>query len=838
MTSLAHANTQTGLLRRSLSTGWHARLVSGPAPHGIAGVSIPATVPGSIHTDLLAAGLIPDPYLDDNERLLSWVGQCSWEYSLDFPWHDTGRSITELVFLGLDTVSTIHLNGRVLDETRNMHRTYTYNVGPMLREGINSLTITFGSAVKYADQASLDLGYRPHVNHHPYNAIRKMACSFGWDWGIDTATAGIWKEVHLQEWSGARIESVRPVLTVDGSSGKASIFVRLEGDTGDDVALEVRLGGLTARIDDSPADGEFRIDLSVEDPRIWAPHTYGEAHLYDLHVELLHGTALSDSWSTKVGFRTIEVLTPKDEHGTAMYFEVNGERVFIRGVNWIPDDAFPHRVTRERLRDRLTQAKKANINLIRIWGGGIYESDDFYELCDELGLLVWQDFLFACAAYSEDESMFAEVEAEARQNILRLMPHPSLALWNGNNENIWGFADWNWQSRLQGKTWGAGYYYDLLPTLVAEIDPGRPYTPGSPFSPDPAHAPNDPAHGSMHIWDLWNEKDYPHYRDYTPRFVAEFGWQAPPAWSTLTESLSDNPLTPESPGMIIHQKAMLGNDKLNDGLVNHFELPNNMSDWHWAMQLNQANAIKTGLEHMRHLSPHCMGAVVWQLNDCWPVTSWAAIDGYGREKPLLFAIQSSYADRLLTIQPRKDQLVLSAVNDGPTPWAGELLMQRLDFVGTVLHEERRPIAVDRRGNTIVELPALLATAGAADNEVLAVSLGEARALWFFAEYKESALVQPRLSHTLQRTPEGYELAVTAADLTRDLSLLIDKVDPAARVNTMLVDLLPGETAVFHITTGSKMTVADLIDPDVLRSANQLVKAGPSAVTGQLATAEA
>ncbi|TDT74655.1 beta-mannosidase [Arthrobacter sp. AG258] len=832
MTSTTHSTTQAALERRSLSTGWNVRVVDGPAPREFTGLSIPTTVPGSVHTDLLAAGLIPDPYLDDNERLLAWIGQCDWEYSLDFPWHRTDKTVTELVFQGLDTVATISLNGVLLDETRNMHRSYSYDVRALLSEGINTLKVTFRSAIKYADQASLDLGYRPHVNHHPYNAIRKMACSFGWDWGIDTSTAGIWKDVYLQEWSTARIQAVRPVLDVQGTTGTATVFVQLDGEAGQEVQVQARLSDQTLTAQATTGTGEVKLEFAVGNVRKWAPHTHGEAHLYELHVELLVGEEAADAWSSRVGFRTVEVRTPKDEHGTAMFFEVNGERVFVRGVNWIPDDAFPHRVTRERLRERLTQAKKANINLIRIWGGGIYESDDFYELCDELGLMVWQDFLFACAAYSEEEPLRGEVEAEARGNILRLMTHPSLALWNGNNENIWGYADWKWQTRLQGKSWGAGYYYDLLPSLVSELDPGRPYTPGSPFSPDPEDAPNDPSHGSMHIWDLWNEKDYPHYRDYSPRFVAEFGWQAPPNWSTLTGSLSDAPLTPESPGMIVHQKAMLGNDKLNDGLVNHFELPNNMTDWHWAMQLNQANAIKTGLEHMRHLSPHCMGAVVWQLNDCWPVTSWAAVDGYGREKPLLFAIQSSYADRILTVQPRGTGLVLSAVNDAGTAWNGELRIQRLDFAGRVLREERQEVSVEARGNLLVDIPAALSTPGAAENELVAVTLDGARALWFFAEYRDSELVEPRLGHTLEWIDAGYELTVTAQDLTRDLSLLIDKVDPDARVDTMLLDLLPGESAVFRISTSAEMTLSELVDPLVLRSANQLVAAGRAASAQQ------
>ena len=263
----------------------------------------------------------------------------------------------------------------------------------------------------------------------------------------------------------------------------------------------------------------------------------------------------------------MRLVTEPDADGTSFTFVVNGRPIFVKGVNWIPDDAFPHRVDRARYADRLAQAEEAGVNLLRVWGGGIFEADDFYAECDERGLMVWQDFLFACAAYSEEEPLRSEVIAEARDNVTRLMPHPSLVLWNGCNENIWGFADWDWEPRLDGKTWGMGYYTDVLPGIVAELDPGRPYSAGSPWSLSTDHHPNDPAHGTMHIWDVWNQVDYPVYRDYAPRFAAEFGWQGPPTWSTLRRSLSDDPLTPESPGMLVHQKAMEGNRKLTRGLV-------------------------------------------------------------------------------------------------------------------------------------------------------------------------------------------------------------------------------------------------------------------------------
>ncbi len=517
---------------------------------------------------------------------------------------------------------------------------------------------------------------------------------------------------------------------------------------------------------------------------------FGEQPLYNLTVALQRdGATLSDR-THRIGFRTVDVQLERDEEGTSFRFVVNGEPVWIRGANWIPDDAFVTRVTRDRLAHRLDQAEFANMNLLRIWGGGYYESDDFYDLCDERGILVWQDFLFACASYAEEEPLWSEVEAEARDNITRIMPHASLALWNGNNENIWGYEEWGWAKRLQGRTWGLGYYLDLLPRLVSELDPARSYTPASPWSGDPDIFANDVDHGSVHLWELWNRVDYPAYRDIHARFVAEFGWQGPATWSTINRAISDSPLTPESPGMFHHQKATDGNDKLTDGLVAHLPLPDDTEDWHWAMSLNQALAVTVAIEHMRSESPRCMGSVVWQLNDCWPVTSWAAVDGYGRAKPLLYALKHVYTDRLLTIQPRDGGLAAIAVNDSPAPWTGTATARRLSFDGTLQAKAEFPVDIEARGTHTLSLPVEIATAEDVAGELVVVDISGVRGLWFFAEHRDSTLSPADLTATARSVEDGFEVRVTARNLVRDLALLVDKVDPEAVVDDMLVTLLP------------------------------------------------
>lgn len=809
----------------TIASGWMVESSAGPVPDGIRGALIPATVPGSVHTDLLAAGLIVDPYLDDNERHLAWIGASDWMYRTSFDWRDSGLARTELVFEGLDTVARIELNGHVVAETANMHRTYRFDVREWLVEGSNALTVHFSSPIKYADRMSIELGYRPHVNFHPYNAIRKMACSFGWDWGLDTATVGIWRPVRVHSWSTARLAGVRPTATADGH-----VRVEIDLERADDTPLDltVTVAGITASVPIDRSSQHAVVELDVPNAELWWPRGYGEQPLYELGVTLRARGGDIDRFDTSIGFRTVAIDTTPDEFGTPFSFVINDQPVYIKGANWIPDDAFPHRVDRARYAARLDQAELANLNLLRIWGGGIFESDDFYAECDARGIMVWQDFLFACASYSEEEPMRSEVVAEVRDNVVRLMPHPSLVLWNGNNENIWGYYDWGWEKRLEGQSWGLGYYLEVLPGLLADLDPHRPYTPGSPFSPsDPSGAtvhPNDPDNGSSHQWEHWNRVDYLDYRNHVPRFVAEFGWQGPPTWSTLTRAISDDPLTPESPGMIVHQKALDGNDKLTDGLVGHLPFQNDMDDWHWAMSLNQATAVNVNIEHLRSWSPRNRGAVVWQLNDCWPVTSWAAVDGDGRAKPLLYSIKHGYADRLVTVQPRDHGLSVVVHNDTDAAWSGDVVVERRTFVGEVLSSYLETLIVEARGSSEVALPSSLTKPANATGEVLVASFGTNRGLWFYAEYRDSELSLPDVDLDVTPTAHGYDVTVTARTLVRDLALLVDKLDPDATVDDMLVTLLPGESATFRVTTTASLTADQFAARTVLRSANQLMEA--------------
>lgn len=809
-----------------LTEGWNLRHDGAP---------LPARVPGCVHTDLLAAGLIPDPFLGTNETDVAWIGRRDWTYDTALAPYEGGHEHTDLVFDGLDTAAGITLAGRLLGSTRNMHRGYRFDVTGLSGQ----LRVEFASA--YAEAAAVrDLvGERPNAYPEPAHYIRKMACGFGWDWGPTLVTAGIWKPVRLEHWSTARIGRIRPLVTVDGGTGRVELRLDVErtaAGAGRTLTARASAGGTHGGTRGGAyAEAEFDGDeavvvLEVDAPELWWPRGYGRQPLYDVELTLYDGDRALDGWHRRIGFRTVGLDRSPDEHGTGFTLVVNGVRVFARGVNWIPDDALITRVTPERYRARLTQAAGAGIDLVRVWGGGIYESDAFYDACDELGLMVWQDFLFACAAYPEEQPLRGEVDAEARENVVRLMPHPSLVLWNGNNENLWAFRDWGWEPGLAGNSWGEGYYLGLLPRIVAELDPTRPYTAGSPWSGSWDHHPNDPAHGTHHSWDVWNGKDYAAYRENVPRFVAEFGWQAPPAYATALRAVGAEQLAPDSPGMLHHQKAEDGNGKLERGLAPHFAPPEGDFDrWHYLTQVNQARAVAAGIEHWRSHWPVCAGTVVWQLNDCWPVTSWSAIDGDGRLKPLYHELKRVYADRLLTLQPqdgtalgvRPVALVAAVVNQGARPWTTTLVLRRTGNDGTVLAEAAIGVTAGPRAVARIDVPQdlvppagsakefLVASAASAAPAASAASAASAapgsgephephelRAFHFPVPDREFAYPQPRLDITVEVPGAGADeigVVVTAHTLIRDLLLQADRLAPDARADRGLITLLPGES---------------------------------------------
>ncbi|HTW08944.1 MAG TPA: glycoside hydrolase family 2 protein [Acidimicrobiales bacterium] len=862
-------------MKQSLHDGWTVAPLDGPVPDHVRDLRIPALVPGCVTTDLLMAGLVPDPYLDDNEREVAWIGRTRWSFRTTFGADAPapGERV-DLVCEGLDTVAEVRLNGLAIGESANMHHAVRFDTRTALVAGQNQLEIVFDAPVDAAERMSEVLGPRPNNSAHPFNAIRKMACNFGWDWGPDLPTAGIWRPIWLHRWKVARIAAVRPLVSLIGIDGPgasapwadassprqadAHVDFHIELDRADPggppLAVEAKIAGLTARAGVGPGRHSFTLRVPVQGAKLWWPSGYGDQPLYEASVGVslsegdyaggaggtgdkggstAAGAAELDRWEGRVGFRSVSLDTTLEEGGgRRLGIVVNGRTVLARGANWIPDDCFPSRVTRARYRRQLELALGAHCNLVRVWGGGIYESEDFYDVADELGILVWQDFMLACAAYAEEEPLRSSLEAEARAAVSRLSAHPSVAVWSGGNECLWLHDEWAWEGQLAGRTWGPWYYFDLFPRIMDELDPTRPYMPGSPWSFDGAIFANDPRYGSTHVWDVWNRKDYAAYRDVRPQFVAEFGFQGPPAWSTLVRAISTRPLTAGAPLMAAHEKAADGMAKLSRGLAAHFPEPRTFADWHWAMSLNQARAISLAVQYWRSLTPRCRGTIVWQLNDCWPVISWSAIDGDGRLKPMWYALRDAYADRLLTVQPSQEGrqgapqqamagLRATAVNDSLLPWDVEIDVRRLNFSGEVLASESRELTAQPGQALSTDISPEVWRPSDPARELLAASSPGHRSLWFYAEDKDIELPAPDYDAEVQPSGDGFDITLRANALLRDVAVLADRLDPAAVCDDMLFTLLPGESRRVHVRSAALAAPRALLGPEVLRCANQL-----------------
>jgi beta-mannosidase len=873
------------MLKQTLHDAWSVCPVGdlSEIPSSLRDISIPAQIPGCVHTDLIRAGKIPDPYEDLNEYTLQWIGRSDWEYRTTF---DADAKLfdherIDLVFDGLDTIARIELNGSLIAQTQNMFRSYRFDVRKLLKRTGNELRITFASPVKYAFAMRDKLGHLPWTNGAggPFNFIRKMACNFGWDWGPVFVTSGIWKGVRLEGWSKSRIAAVRTrvdSLSTDEAILKVAVDVERTNASASDVVVE---------FSNPQGQGETLFDrgngvlsFTVRNPKVWSPVGYGDQFLYSLDVLSLERNAVnpegkmdvSDRVEKRIGLRTTELASSPDSIGREFVVKINGKPIFCKGFNWIPDDCFPARACDPaRVRRRIEQALATGANMLRVWGGGIYETDDFYNICDELGIMVWQDFPFACATYPEEEPYWSEVEAEAKENIARLSSHPSLVLWNGNNENLMAYRDWGWKPQVAGRTWGKNYYFKLLPKILKELDPSRPYWPASPWSGDEdvddGLDPNLPTHGNTHYWKTWVFENYPTYRKISPRFCSEFGFQAPANFATIARVVPPEKRDFGSAEMRHRQKAITVYD---DGdlrnlkyVAEHFNVEGideliaslklsepypplpppgdvkplhsslapsraNFDDLHYLLQLNQARALTLAVEWFRSRQPVCMGTLYWQLNDCWPaVTSWASIDGDGRLKPAWFATRRFYAPRLLTIQPAgpdykpADPLTLFAINDSDEPWRESVRISRRNFRNDKSIEEVvSELNVQPRSVQAIPLPHRRTRPMAFGGELI---LAEAtlRALWFFDVDKAFRYPPPSFDASMIRKENEYHLTIHSRLLMRDIVLSPDRIDPDATINDNLITLLPGESFTFVIQSHRDLNQRELISRPVLQCAN-------------------
>ncbi len=663
---------------------------------------LPGRVPGEVFSDLIRNDEIPDPYYGDNELDLQWVGKTDWTYRRSFELEEEFLSHRKQVLdcKGLDTVSELYLNGAKVGRSNNMHRRYEFEVGEYLQAGENTLEVQFTSPVQYGIEKSRE--YEGNIPDHRYlvdqparQFVRKAQCHYGWDWGPCFPTMGIWRDIALVGFSSPRVRYTVNEQTF-GEAGQVSVEVRIGLDVPEagDYNSTLKLAGeeITEEFSLGENKREISQSITVSSPDLWWPAGYGDQPLYDLTVSVE-----GNSYHSRVGFRDIELVTEEDSEGESFYFRVNGTPIFAKGANWIPADSFPGRMTERRYRRLIDSAVEANMNCLRIWGGGIYEDGAFYQACDEKGILVWQDFMFACSAYPANEAFLDNVKEEIRYQVRRLADHPSIALWCGNNENEWLGARGDYDAeKVDWEDLKADYHKlneETVGAVVREEDSDRSFWPSSPSSRGEA-PPNDQSIGDNHYWDVWHEeKPFSDYLTTKPRFVSEFGYQSFPSTELLLTAMEEGDLNPTSPIMEHHQRHPEGNKLITRRMTDHFRFPFSFDDFVYLSQVQQGLAMKTAIEHWRRLKPHSMGAIYWQLNDIWPVASWSSLEYGGGWKALQYMAKRFYSPLLVSTMEKEGRLKVWITSDVDGPLQGKLGIEVVGLDGKEVFSDRSDIQV-------------------------------------------------------------------------------------------------------------------------------------------------
>lgn len=782
----------------SLDRDWRFIAKSWPKPPDKLGYScmewLPASVPGHVHQDLLRAGVIADPFEAMAELGCQWIDEEDWIYETRFtlePRADSTRRV--LRFEGLDTVCKILLDGELIAEHDNMFVPLEVELGQHLAPGEHVLRVEFSSASRVG-RARRDAYFaterlKRHLVRFDERAfVRKAQYMFGWDWGPRLVSAGLWRPVRLLEFE-ARLLDVH-VRQQHDDDGSVELCMTSRSDGG---------GRVVHFLDGQPRCVGDAVPLRIEQARLWWPAGLGAQPLYELTSLLLPESApppadfaqakkaALDVRTQRIGLRTIELREEPDAQGQGFQFVVNGQPIWAVGANWIPDHSFPSLTTRKRLEQQLRRALDMNMNMLRVWGGGLYESDDFYDLCDELGLLVWQDFPYACSYYPDDAAARAVAKAEAEANVLRLRNRASLALWCGNNENLVMFQDgWEGRDNHPPRLYGEHIYDQILPRLLEHLDPERPYVHSSPAGGSRA---NDDNFGDQHNWDVWHGRgDWKHYADSRARFSSEFGFASAPGPRTWQHVGKDAPRWPaKHPHARWHDKTLKGYDTFLGYVELHYPTPQSIEDWLYLSQLNQRDALRFGIEHYRR-GEFCSGTLLWQLNDCWPAQSWALLDFDGDYKAAAFELRRLYAPALASVVLEGDTArVWTSLDNSMQAYRDTLWLEATSLLdgGTLgrweQHVELSP------GERSLSLQCALDTFPR-DTTLLSVGFAGTTSYRLLTEPKHARCAHPKLTLTRR----GAELQVDASNPVLDL-YLYDPQGAAQLLDNFVTLPKPGRT---------------------------------------------
>ena len=666
-----------------------------------------ANVPGNTFSDLLNHNFITDPFYGTNEDSVQWVANENWYYKSVFSVDQImlKRQKQFLVFNGLDTYAKVYLNDSLILVADNMFRKWEIDVKGILQRK-NSLEIQFESVSEIEKKKQTILGYRLPGGSRVFT--RKAGFHYGWDWGAKISPTGIWRKVELQSWNDCKIKDIY-IVQDNLSDSLANLTVGIEIKSSSEKSITIKAyDKVWENFKLKKGNNKLSIAIHIPNPELWWPNGYGKQKLYEIPVSIFDENRIIDSQKKKIGLRKIELITKKDSVGESFYFKVNNKPVFMKGANYIPQDNLQNRVTKNHYRDILQDVVDANMNMLRVWGGGIYEEDIFYDLCDSLGILLWQDFMFACAMYPSDSLFLENVRQEAIYNVKRLRHHPSIAIWCGNNENSEGWHRWGWQDSYTEKQKVAiwkGYqqtFQKILSSIVSENSQAA-Y-----WESSPKFGRGNPQHqfvGDAHYWGVWHDAEpFENLEKKVPRFMSEFGFQSFPEIPTI-EAFSDSAdWTLDSDVMKSHQKHPRGNSLITEYMEREFNVPKDFKKFIYASQVLQAEGMRIGLEAHRRNQPYCMGTLYWQLNDCWPVASWSSLDYYGNWKALHYTAQDVFAPISLSLEKTKNNSFSVWVISDTTNCTDTLLISTYSLEGKLISCSNQFIKIQAKSQLIASIP--------------------------------------------------------------------------------------------------------------------------------------
>ncbi|WP_425601703.1 beta-mannosidase [Dyella subtropica] len=829
------------LVKQSLDDGWQFRL----APHSEAAKAhqeaLPwrkASVPGSVQTDLLASGLIGDPFFRDNEAKLQWIGLTDWDYRLSFKVDAATlqRDHVELVFDGLDTFADVSLNGRKLLAADNMFRSWRVPVKGLLHAGENSLQVELHSPIArllpwllkqpYALPGEFDSAFGDEPKgKQTSNYVRKANYQYGWDWGPRYLTAGIWQPVRLESWDRLRLVDFHVAQQhVDAETAQLQAQLNVHADQAGRAQLQLSWTApdgsqrdVSQEVSLTKGDNALSVPIRIEQPQRWWPTGYGPQNLYHFRAQLSAGGKELASAERDTGLRSVELRRQKDQWGRSFAFVVNGVPMFAKGANLIPFDSFPARVTDESMQQILQSAHDANMNMLRMWGGGHYQSDAFYAMADKLGLMIWQDFMFGGAIPPYDEAYRENTRIEATEQVTRLRDHPSIVLWCGNNEVQTGWESWPDRKKFMQSIAPAErerveqgmktLFGETLRNVVHQYAPDVPYWASSP-STDYEGEANQLDNGDYHSWSVWSgSKPIEDYLTSTPRFQSEYGLQSFPVMATVKAFADEADLSPNSPVMRAHQKFANGdgNDRLLFYIRKYYGEPKDFESFVYLSQVMQAEGIELAAEHLRSTRPQAMGSLYWQLNDVWPGASWSSVDYFGRWKALQFHARRFYAPVRVAPIRRDGRSEVFLISDRTTPFDAQLRTRVMGMDGKLVHEHTESVHVPELASTrVAELSDADLLHGADPHRSFAVfELSEAskpvsRHLLFVDPAIELQLPDPGLQAELRDNGHGLVLSVSAKRLAREVWIDFGSLDATLSDNAF--DLLPGEKVELQVTS--------------------------------------